>query len=596
MNSEINYVSPFKKFCITIGNLPTSYLESMSYYESLTYLVNYLANNVIPALNNNGEVVEELQNQFTILKNYVDTYFDNLDVQEEINNKLDEMAESGQLTDIIAQYLGLAGMITFDTLADMKAAENLVNGSKCCTLGYYNVNDGGNALYKVRTITNDDVIDEMFIIELNDDYLVAELITNDKVNICQIGGQQNFGQKCNYALSLGKSIYIPKLNFNCEQTIEITNPETIFICDGKITFTDTNSTFIKIKSSRNVIEFNNEIEAGETNVFCEIGAGGYCSNTTLFIENVKTSKIGILCNPNETKGVQYLNCTFNLIRATEKGIYFEPGINGEPWINQNRFVGGVLISPYGIVTRKSSNQTDPFNGNQFINISYEGLTSDSHVECFIDLEYMYNSEFLHNRIVEFRGGTYDIKLNNCNNLKIENEGVLELDKINVTNSISSSHNIMYGRTVIAHTGDYISNVVEYIENDIFIPNNECWRYASNGLLSYSSSSTDFSLPEFYFNDITVVVGDSGGNNSTLVYTLPKMFNADIQSFYLYVQNKQATSDITLKTQSNETIVNFPAETGSLMTFKLFHIVRGTSRGTHLPKWKVIKCDYIDPAA
>ena len=136
MNNEINYVSPFKKFCVTIGNLPTAYLESMSYYEGLTYLVNYLSNNVIPALNHNGEVVEELQSQFTILKNYVDNYFENLDVQDEINNKLDEMAESGQLTDIIAQYLSLAGMFTFNTVNDMKNAENLTNGSKCSTLGF----------------------------------------------------------------------------------------------------------------------------------------------------------------------------------------------------------------------------------------------------------------------------------------------------------------------------------------------------------------------------------------------------------------------------------------------------------------------------
>ena len=105
MNNEINYVSPFKNFVITIGNLPTAYLESMSYYEAITFLVNYLSNNVIPALNNNGEVVEELQQKFTELKNYVETYFDNLDVQEEINNKLDEMAEDGSLTQLIKDYV-----------------------------------------------------------------------------------------------------------------------------------------------------------------------------------------------------------------------------------------------------------------------------------------------------------------------------------------------------------------------------------------------------------------------------------------------------------------------------------------------------------
>ena len=105
MNKEIKLLSPFKKLCITIGNLPTAYIQSMSYYEGLTYLVNYLYNNVIPAVNNNGEAVEELQEKYVELKNYVDNYFENLNVQAEINNKLDEMAESGELEEIIKQYI-----------------------------------------------------------------------------------------------------------------------------------------------------------------------------------------------------------------------------------------------------------------------------------------------------------------------------------------------------------------------------------------------------------------------------------------------------------------------------------------------------------
>ena len=184
---DLNFISPFKKLCITIGNLPTAYIESMSYYEGLTFLVNYLANNVIPAVNNNSEVVKELQDQFVILKNYVDNYFDNLDVQEEINNKLDEMADNGELTDIIAQYLGLAGILAYSTVADMKAAENLVEGSKCMTFGYHSINDNGAAKYNVRKILNTDTIDEMTIIALTDDTLIAELIVDSTIVPEQLG-------------------------------------------------------------------------------------------------------------------------------------------------------------------------------------------------------------------------------------------------------------------------------------------------------------------------------------------------------------------------------------------------------------------------
>ena len=103
-----------------------------------------------------------------------ENYFDNLDVQEEINNKLDEMAESGQLEEIIAEYLNLITNLVFNTVADMKEAENLANGNYVKTLGFYELGDGGSAYYHIRNVTTDDVVDEHFIMELADPNLVAE--------------------------------------------------------------------------------------------------------------------------------------------------------------------------------------------------------------------------------------------------------------------------------------------------------------------------------------------------------------------------------------------------------------------------------------
>ena len=78
-------ISPFKKLVMTIGELPTSFVESMTYYEALAWLVNYIQTEVIPAVNNNADALKELQDAFVILKDYVNNYFDNLDVQQEIN-------------------------------------------------------------------------------------------------------------------------------------------------------------------------------------------------------------------------------------------------------------------------------------------------------------------------------------------------------------------------------------------------------------------------------------------------------------------------------------------------------------------------------
>lgn len=85
--------------------IPLAFDESMSYYETLCGLRSYLQDTVIPALNNNADAIIEVQNLMTELQNYVDNYFDNLDVQEEINNKLDEMVEDGTLENIINQEI-----------------------------------------------------------------------------------------------------------------------------------------------------------------------------------------------------------------------------------------------------------------------------------------------------------------------------------------------------------------------------------------------------------------------------------------------------------------------------------------------------------
>lgn len=98
-------LNPFARFCCTIGNLPSSYMASLTYEEQLMWLCDYLKNTVIPTVNNNAECVKELQELYVELKNYVDNYFENLDIQSEVNKKLDDMAEDGTLENIINQEI-----------------------------------------------------------------------------------------------------------------------------------------------------------------------------------------------------------------------------------------------------------------------------------------------------------------------------------------------------------------------------------------------------------------------------------------------------------------------------------------------------------
>lgn len=102
---EVESLKPFTKFCKTIGMIPSSYKVSLTYEEQLMWLCNYLENTVIPAVNNNAEALEEVQTLFTQLKTWVEHYFDNLDIQEEINTKLDAMVEDGTFNEIINQEI-----------------------------------------------------------------------------------------------------------------------------------------------------------------------------------------------------------------------------------------------------------------------------------------------------------------------------------------------------------------------------------------------------------------------------------------------------------------------------------------------------------
>lgn len=106
----------FRFWCQKV--LPIVYDDSLSYYELLNKVVNYL-NNVIADVSSVESNVGELNESYISLQNYVnehtqelvdtvntftdfvENYFENLDVQREINNKLDTMVIDGSLSQLI---------------------------------------------------------------------------------------------------------------------------------------------------------------------------------------------------------------------------------------------------------------------------------------------------------------------------------------------------------------------------------------------------------------------------------------------------------------------------------------------------------------
>lgn len=300
----VGKLTPFAHFCCTIGNLPTSYMISLTYEEQLLWLCQYLEKTVIPAVNTNAESVAELQNLYIQLKEYVDNYFNNLDVQEEINNKLDEMAESGELQAIIESFLQLNSLMCFDTIADLKQATNLIAGSFAKTLGYYSINDGGSALYKIvdntETLPND-----MTVIEIANNLYAILIYDKSNINVKQMGahgdGETDDLSIINNIINLiesGSVLYFPNGNYifsnplNITKTIEIKGTSYTNNTGTTFTFNNTNgivmkASYIKVKNinitgtnrNDNIIDLDNNIYGimGVVNQYTDDYSNGGCS-------------------------------------------------------------------------------------------------------------------------------------------------------------------------------------------------------------------------------------------------------------------------------------------------------------------------------
>ena len=185
MNDKPNKMPPVPPFVQFVASaVPMVFDNSLSYYEALCALWKYVEG-MTSVINNNATLEEEFIEKVNELEEYVNHYFDNLDVQEEINNKLDAMAEAGTLEEIIASYLDATAVWGFNSVAELKEASNLIDGSFARTTGYYSANDGGGALY---TITDDTLTgNDGDIIEL-DSGLFAVMVTKEKsVNVKSFG-------------------------------------------------------------------------------------------------------------------------------------------------------------------------------------------------------------------------------------------------------------------------------------------------------------------------------------------------------------------------------------------------------------------------
>lgn len=352
-NPTINpQIAPFKKLCMSIGAIPTSFQDSMDYYECVLWLIKYLENTIIPVVNNNGEAVAELQELYTTLQNYVENYFENLDVQEEINNKLDAMAEDGSLQEIINEYLNANAIKFFETVALMKADTNLTVGNTIKTLGYHTINDGGSATYIVRDPEEDETANEKTTIALQND-LIAEYIFEDFVNVKQMGAYgdntHDDVQAIQFAIDTNKNVIFPSGTYLINDYIEIKD-----------------KTYWKLNVGNAIINYSG------TNYAFRLNNIRYCD----FDFNKITAPNGgciYFYGSSSDKYSQYVNIEFSELSAESTNDCIHGEASGDCWINEIRVKKGrFLAGQNGVyLLENSSNGLSHWT---FEDLGIEGVT------------------------------------------------------------------------------------------------------------------------------------------------------------------------------------------------------------------------------
>ena len=182
MEKNTNFIyknlSPFKWFVLENFPFLEADFDALTEWQLFCKLGKEI-NKIINNTNMLGTQVEELTD-------YVSNYFDNLDVQEEINNKLNDMAKTGELEEIISSYINSNAIICFNILEDLINNDKLVEGSYAKTLGKNVINDGGGQLFYITKEISATGVNGITKINLNRDDLYANLIT-DYINVKKLG-------------------------------------------------------------------------------------------------------------------------------------------------------------------------------------------------------------------------------------------------------------------------------------------------------------------------------------------------------------------------------------------------------------------------
>ena len=290
----------FREWCNhTIPVLPQVYGDELSYYE--------LLNKVIERLNDIGITINELID-------YVNHYFDSLDVQNMINKKLDEMAQDGTLESLIMP------VYTYD-LSKLKS---------------FDVNDISLVFSELKAKMKEG---ESALLPY------GKYITLDTIDLSWLPN--------NCTIVLDGEITITKNNVPCVKL------------GGQFIN-------VKINALYGATRSETHLATGSGLYISELLA-----YSNIFINNIKFFENGIIFKyDDDNKYSQYNRFIFSYLENVQRGIVLD-GSSHNGWVNENTFIGGRIKGGYGVIMQGGTVETVGFDNNKFYNIGFEELYNDA---------------------------------------------------------------------------------------------------------------------------------------------------------------------------------------------------------------------------
>lgn len=168
----------------------------------------------------------------------------------------------------------------YNSVDEMRASETAIVGRPCVTLGYYEQNDGGSAVYIIRQKKESDVDDGGSVLFL-DNGNVAALLADGDINVKQFGAtgagttDDTSAFKSALAYAKSKSLYVPEgtyiitENLFADSVVNVTDLGKYI--NIKPVYPPTDKTLLAIEN----MELLNSVSLGDE------GYQGFCYNSSL---------------------------------------------------------------------------------------------------------------------------------------------------------------------------------------------------------------------------------------------------------------------------------------------------------------------------